>query len=136
VVEADWAFAGGEAAAASLLDRPEPPTAIFAFNDNMAVGVLRAAQARGLRIPEDLSVVGFDDQDHAAAATPALTTVRQPLGEMGRMAASLLIRLIDHPAQPLPRVAQELVRRRRDEALRIELQTRLIVRNSTAAPRG
>jgi len=133
VAESDWAFAGGEAAAASLLDRPEPPTAIFAFNDNMAVGVLRAAQARGLRIPEDLSVVGFDDQDHAAAATPALTTVRQPLGEMGRMAASLLIRLIDRPAQPLPRAAQE---RRRDEALRIELQTRLIVRNSTAAPRG
>ena len=74
VVESDWALEGGEAAASALLDRPEPPTAIFAFNDNMAVGVLRAARARGLRVPEDLSVVGFDDAEHASSVTPALTT--------------------------------------------------------------
>jgi LacI family transcriptional regulator len=120
VVESDWAVEGGEAAAAALLDRPEPPTAIFAFNDNMAVGVLRAVRARGLRVPEDLSVVGFDDSDHASAVTPALTTVRQPLAEMGRMAVSLLLRLLEN---------------RRVEALRIELETRLVVRDSTAAPR-
>ena len=69
---------------------PDPPTAIFAFNDNMALGAHRAARERGLRVPEDLSVVGFDDSEQAAIVTPALTTVRQPLAEMGRMAVSLL----------------------------------------------
>ena len=121
VAEADWAVEGGEAAGASLLDRPDPPTAIFAFNDNMAVGVLRAARARGRRVPEDLSVVGFDDSEQAWRVTPALTTVRQPLAEMGRMAVSLLVRLLEE---------------RQVEGLRIELQTRLIVRDSTDAPRS
>jgi LacI family transcriptional regulator len=133
VVEADWVFAGGEAAASVLLDGPDPPTAIFAFNDNMAVGVLRAAQARGLRIPEDISVVGFDDLDHAATVTPALTTVSQPLGEMGRVAVSLLIRLLEREPQPIPRLASE--RRRPEAAIGIELQTKLIVRSSTAIRR-
>lgn len=131
VAESDWAFAGGAAAAALLLDHPDPPTAIFAFNDNMAVGVVHAAKSRGLRIPEDLSVVGFDDQEHASTVVPALTTVRQPLGEMGRVAANLLIDLLGRRTQPLDRAAEE---HRRDDALRVELQTRLIVRNSTAAP--
>jgi LacI family transcriptional regulator len=117
---ADFLIAGGQAAAAALLDRPEPPTAIFAFNDNLAVGVLRAARERGLRVPEDVSVVGFDDSEQAGIVVPALTTVRQPLAEMGRMAVSLLVRLLDK--QPL-------------EALRVELATRLVVRDSTAPPR-
>jgi LacI family transcriptional regulator len=120
VVESDWVIDGGEMAAAVLLDRTDPPTAIFAFNDNMAIGVLRAARTRGLRVPEDLSVVGFDDSGQATTVTPALTTVRQPLAEMGRMAVSLLLRLLEH---------------RRLEGLRIELQTRLVVRDSTAAAR-
>jgi LacI family transcriptional regulator len=120
VAESDWSFAGGEAAAAALLERPDPPTSIFAFNDIMAVGVMRAAHAHGLRVPHDLSVVGFDDQEHAKMATPTLTTVRQPLAEMGRMAVSLLIRQLEN---------------RQLEGLRIELQTRLVARNSTAAAR-
>ncbi len=120
VVESDWAVEGGEAAAALLLDLPDPPTAVFAFNDNMAIGTLRAARARGLSVPADFSVVGFDDSELATATTPALTTVRQPLAEMGRMAVTLLLRLLEN---------------RRDERLSIELQTRLIVRDSTAAPR-
>jgi LacI family transcriptional regulator len=119
VVESDWAVEGGERAAADLLDRHEPPTAIFAFNDNMAVGVLRAARARRLRVPEDLAVVGFDDSEQATNTTPALTTVRQPLAEMGRMGVSLLLRLLE---------------KRRVEGMRIELQTRLVVRESTASP--
>ena len=96
----------------------------------MAVGALRAAQARGLRIPEDISVVGFDDLDHAAAVTPVLTTVSQPLGEMGRVAVSLLIRLLERQPQPIPRLASERVRP--EAAIGIELQTKLIVRGSTA----
>jgi LacI family transcriptional regulator len=120
VIESDWTIEGGESAAATLLELPEPPTAIFAFNDNMAVGTLRAARVRGVRVPEDLSVVGFDDSEQAAIVTPALTTVRQPLAEMGRMAVSLLLRLLEN---------------QRVEGLNVELQTRLVVRDSTAPPR-
>jgi LacI family transcriptional regulator len=119
VVESDFSIESGEAAAASLLDLPERPTAIFGFNDNVAIGALRAAQARGLTVPDDLSLVGFDDSEQSGLVTPALTTVRQPLAEMGRMAVSLLLRLLD---------------RQRVEAMNIELATRLVVRESTAAP--
>ncbi len=119
--ESDFEIEGGFAAASELLDLPEPPTAIFAFNDNVAVGTLRAARERGIRVPEDLSVIGFDDSEQASIVTPALTTVRQPLAEMGRMAVSLLSRLLDN---------------QRLEALRIELATKLVVRDSTAPPRA
>jgi len=119
VVESDFSIESGEAAAAALLDLPERPTAIFGFNDNVAIGALRAAEARGLIVPDDLSVVGFDDSEQSGLVTPALTTVRQPLAEMGRMAVSLLLRLLDH---------------QRVEAMNIELATRLVVRESTAAP--
>jgi LacI family transcriptional regulator len=108
------------AAAAKLLDLPDPPTAIFAFNDNVAVGVMRTARERGLRVPEDLSVVGFDDSEQALIVHPALTTVSQPLAEMGRIAVSLLLRLLEN---------------QRVDALRIQLATKLVVRDSTAAPR-
>jgi LacI family transcriptional regulator len=118
-VTSNWTISGGFEAALALLERPDPPTAIFAFNDNLAIGVMRLARARGLRIPEDLSLVGFDDTEEANIVTPALTTVRQPLAEMGRMAVSLLVRLLD---------------RQRVEALRVELATRLVVRESTAPP--
>src|SRR5205823_13243198 len=91
VVGSDFSIESGEAAGAALLDLPEPPTAIFGFNDNVAIGVLRAASARGIRVPEELSVVGFDDSEQSAIVSPALTTVRQPLAEMGRMAVSLLL---------------------------------------------
>ena len=117
VRESDFTTEGGLAAARELLDLPERPSAIFAFNDNVAVGTLRAAAERGIRVPEDLSVVGFDDSEQAAIVTPALTTVRQPLAEMGRMAVSLLSRLLDH---------------QRLEALHVELATKLVVRDSTA----
>jgi len=118
-VEADFEIVDGLEAGGTLLDLPEPPTAIFAFNDNIAIGVLQAARARGVRVPEDLSVVGFDDVEHATIVTPTLTTVRQPLAEMGRTAVSLLTRLLE---------------RQRFETLHIELATRLVVRESTAPP--
>ena len=118
--EADFEIGGGVEAAGRLLDLTEPPTAIFAFNDNLAIGTIQAARTRGVRVPEDLSVVGFDDIEHATIVTPTLTTVRQPLAEMGRTAVSLLIRLLE---------------RQRFETLRVELATRLVVRESTAPPR-
>jgi LacI family transcriptional regulator len=120
VIESDFEIQGGRRAADVLLDLPDPPTAIFAFNDNLAIGVIQAARSRGLRVPYDLSVVGFDDVEHATIVTPTLTTVRQPLAEMGRTAVSLLMRLLE---------------RQRFETLRVELATRLVVRESTAPPR-
>ena len=120
-IEADFEIPGGTRAAARLLETAEPPTAIFAFNDNLAIGTIRAARAHGLRVPEDLSVVGFDDSEHASLITPTLTTVRQPLAEMGRTAVNLLRRLLDG---------------QRVETLHVELGTRLVVRDSTAPPRG
>jgi LacI family transcriptional regulator len=107
---------GGRQEAAALLDLPDPPSAIFAFNDSMAVGVMQEAAARGLRIPRDCSVVGFDDTMEATVIVPALTTVRQPLAELGRTAVSVLLRQLNN---------------RHFEPLRIELETRLVPRDST-----
>ena len=118
-VASDYQVGPAIDAAATLLDLPEPPTAIFAFNDSIAIGALRAARDRGLRVPDDLSIVGFDDIEHATLVTPALTTVRQPLGELGRTAVNLLVRLLE----------------RTSETRHIELATRLVVRESTAPPR-
>jgi LacI family transcriptional regulator len=120
-VEADFEIGPGRDAAGHLLDLHDPPTAIFAFNDNLAIGALQAARDRGLRVPGDLSVVGFDDVEPATIVTPTLTTVRQPLAEMGRTAVNLLMRLLE---------------RQRFETLRVELATRLVVRESTGPPRG
>ena len=117
VVEANFEIEPGLRAARQLLDLHDPPTAVFAFNDNIAIGVLQAARERGIRVPEDLSVVGFDDVEYAEIVTPPLTTIRQPLAEMGRMAVSLLERLIEG---------------QRIEALHVELRTQLIQRGSTA----
>jgi LacI family transcriptional regulator len=112
VVEGDYGFASGLAAAGRLLDRAERPTAIFASNDIMAAAVLKAAAERGLQVPGDLSVAGFDDSDIATMVSPSLTTIRRPLQEMARTAASLLVSLIsgDQPG-PDQRVALTLVER-------------------------
>jgi LacI family transcriptional regulator len=111
-------IAHGYRAAGELLDL-DPPTALAAFNDKTAIGAMQAAADRGLSVPGDLSITGFDDIDLSRATTPQLTTVRQPLQEMGRMAVSLLIRLLDRHAL---------------EALHVELATELVVRTSTAPP--
>jgi LacI family transcriptional regulator len=120
-VESDFSVSGGRKAMLELLALDDPPTAVFAFNDMLAIGAMEAARESGLRIPEDLSIVGFDDTFEALIVTPALTTVRQPLAEMGRMAVALLVRLLQ---------------RQRIEALHIELETQLVVRQSTAPPRA
>jgi LacI family transcriptional regulator len=116
-VESDFQAKGGGRAAGQLFELPDRPTAIFAFNDMLAIGAMRAAQAWGIRVPEELSIVGFDDTFEASIVTPTLTTVRQPLAEMGRMAVNQLMRLLQN---------------QRIEALHIELETKLVVRESTA----
>ncbi|MBO3751250.1 LacI family DNA-binding transcriptional regulator [Streptosporangiaceae bacterium NEAU-GS5] len=95
---------------------PDPPTAIFTCNDGQAVGVYRAAHELGLRIPDDLSVVGFDDMPPVRWLIPALTTIRQPLTEMAAAATTMLVNLAK--GEPLPQN-------------RIEFATELIVRGST-----
>ena len=92
-VNGEWTAAGGAAALATLLDRPDPPTAVFCMSDEMAFGVLRTAARRGLNVPSDLSVVGFDDHDLADAM--GLTTMRQAVDEMGVRAAATVLGLID-----------------------------------------
>jgi LacI family transcriptional regulator len=115
----DWQIPAGEAAALEILAHPEPPTAIFGFNDNVAIGALNAARKLGLNVPGDLSIVGFDDTFQSRIVWPQLTTVRQPLQELGRTGVSLLMRLLEG---------------QRVEALRMELSTTLVVRASTAEP--
>jgi len=114
VVEcAPYGREAGYRAAGMLLDGPERPTALLATSDELALGALRAAAERGIAVPEQLSVIGFDDAPTAAWATPALTTVRQPHYDKGRMAAEQLLEPAGRSETTLP--------------------TRLIVRNSTGA---
>ena len=117
----DFLHEGGFARAAELLDLPDPPTAIFAGSDQQAFGVYEAARQRSLLIPDDLSVVGFDELPVSRWASPPLTTVRQPLEEMGRAAAQMLGELMD--GVPL-------------RTNRVELSTELRIRESTAVPKG
>jgi LacI family transcriptional regulator len=92
-------------AARTLLSMELPPTAIFAYNDFMAIGALRAAVECGLKVPEDLSIVGFDDIPQSAFTCPALTTIRLPKHEMGCKGAELLLDLIDGKSPPAERSA-------------------------------
>lgn len=102
-----------------LLGLEKPPTAIFAANDLMAFGAMEAVREQGLRIGHDISVMGFDDIPQAAHVNPPLTTVRQPLLEMGRAAARMLLQHIADPSHPLTR---------------IELETELVIRESCRPP--
>ena len=88
VAYSDWRMPRGTEAAEQLLSLADPPTAIFGFNDNVAIGALHAAHKRGFKVPDDLSVVGFDDTELAIVVTPQLTSVRQPLAELGRTGVS------------------------------------------------
>lgn len=115
IVEGDFSQTAGYNGTKILLALQKPPSAIFASNDAMAFGVMEAAREQGLRIPEDLSIVGFDDIPQANSLHPALTTVHQPLEAMGRVATQMLFGYLADPSR-----AEE----------RIELPTQLIIRNS------
>lgn len=116
----DFYFESGHREAAALLQLPEPPTAIVAASDMMAVGALRAAEAAGVTVPGDLSVIGFDDMLLAEHLTPALTTLRQDKAGIGAAAAAALHRLIETGEPP---------------QTTIELPVELVVRDSTGARR-
>ncbi|MEA3309049.1 MAG: LacI family DNA-binding transcriptional regulator [Chloroflexota bacterium] len=121
LVAGDWSPESGTQAAAHLMQLDVPPTAIFAFNDRMACGALQYLQANGWRVPQDISLVGFDDIPIAQMLHPQLTTVKQPALEMGRQAARLLFDLIENNTLLSTPVI---------------LPTELIVRGSTGKCRG
>ena len=104
VQEGDFFQPQGFASARTLLALSEPPTAIFASNDVSAFGVMEAVRDAGRRIPDDISIVGFDDIPQAAQVNPPLTTVRQPLEQMGRTAARMLLEIVEQPARLAQRV--------------------------------
>jgi len=116
----DFLYDDGLTGGAALLDLADRPSAIFAGSDEAALGVLEAARARGLRVPEDLSVVGFDDTQIARLASPPLTTVKQPLRDMGAVAL---------------RTALQLAAGEKVASHHVELATTLIVRGSAAPNR-
>jgi LacI family transcriptional regulator len=93
----DFYIESGEAAMRGLLELPQPPTAVFAASDMMAVGAIKAAEEAGLRCPDDVAVVGFDDIQLAELVSPALTTIRQGKRELGAAAARSLVQLIEDP---------------------------------------
>lgn len=93
--EGDWTFAGGFTAMTALLNLPSPPTAVFALNDLMAIGAIEAIRQRGLRIPEDVAIVGFDNIPATSWVFPKLTTVAQYPNEMGRVMATALFERLD-----------------------------------------
>jgi LacI family transcriptional regulator len=117
----DFLSATGYRETMALLELPTPPTAIFVCADQMALGAYEALYEKGMRVPDDVSIVGFDDLDEARWAIPPLTTVRQPLTEMAGMATRMLLTLVS---------GEEL------ETTRVELATPLVVRASTAPPAG
>ena len=114
----DWTIAGGLAAGGQLLDQPTPPTAVLAASDEMAIGVLMAARRRGVRVPQELSVMGVDD--HELAWTHDLTTVAQPVEALGTAAAQLVVDALAAGA-PVPGRPRRVV----------TLATSLVVRGST-----
>jgi LacI family transcriptional regulator len=113
----------GYFAAQRLLASKVPFTAIFAFNDVSAIGATRALHEAGLRVPQDVSVVGFDDVQSAAFQNPALTTVRQPLRTMGMLAAEAIVRQILTPAE-------------RPSSRQVMVDPELVVRESTGPPQA
>ncbi|MBZ0296598.1 MAG: LacI family transcriptional regulator [Anaerolineae bacterium] len=120
IVEGDFGRSGGYEGGQKLMSLPQPPTAIFASNDLSALGLIEAIRGQGLQIPEDLSIIGFDDVPQVSLDYPRLTTVRQPLGEMGRIAVKILLEHIENPVRTMRQIT---------------LATQLIVRDSCKPPR-
>lgn len=117
VMQGNFSIESGSDAGDSLLGRADRPTAVFCFNDEMAMGVMDAARRRGVRVPEDMSVVGFDDIRFARIMNPSLTTIAQPMREIGVGTVRLLLDILDGAVV---------------EAVSVTLPHRLVVRDSTA----
>lgn len=119
IYEGDFQFAGGEQAAHQMFATDPKPTAVVTANDMMAFGVMRASHLAGVRIPQDLSLIGYDDIAFAAFTQPGLTTVCLPRAELGRQAVTALMQTINHPE---------------GQGVEMHVATYLIERGSTAPP--
>lgn len=122
VAQGDFSYASGLVAGEQLLDAPQPPTAIFASNDDMAAAIVSVAHRRQLDVPGELTVVGFDDTTVAVTLWPPLTTVHQPVRQLAAEALGLLVTEIAAPARPSDRIDRVLPHR-------------IVRRQSTAVPR-
>jgi LacI family transcriptional regulator len=100
----DWTREAGAKAMAELMDLPRRPTAVMCANDLMAIGALDSARALGLAVPGDVAVMGIDDIDAASLVSPALTTVRVPAQEIGRVAGEQLLARVDNPSHPVRKI--------------------------------
>ena len=118
VFPGDYSLAAGAAAGRAIVARSVRPTAVFCSNDESAIGLMRALISAGIRVPQDISVAGFDDIEFSAVVEPPLTTIRQPRRDLGRAGAQVLVDLLQ--GRPAP--------------ARLRLDTELVVRGSTAAP--
>ena len=120
VLKTEYSLARGREGIKSLLSLKNPPTAIFCSNDFLALGAMEGAREAGISLPQDLSIVGFDDMQIASSVTPALTTIRQPAYEMGELGAKILLHHIGNKAyKPVHKI----------------LETRLVIRESTTVVR-
>ncbi len=118
--EGDFRFEGGRLAASQILAEKDRPTAVVVANDLMALGAMQEFKAAGLRVPQDISIIGFDDISFASLSEPALTTVFSPRVEIGRRAVEALLLTVDKPHQ---------------QGIEIKIPTSLVQRDSTAPPR-
>ncbi len=120
VLKTEYSLARGREGVKSLLSLKNPPTAIFCSNDFLALGAMEGAREAGISLPQDLSIVGFDDMQIASSVTPALTTIRQPAYEMGELGTKILLHHIGNKAyKPVHKI----------------LETRLVIRESTTVVR-
>ena len=123
VFDGNYNMASGKAAADHFHALPERPTAIFCGNDEMAIGLIARLREHGIHCPDDISVMGFDDIEVAENVSPALTTMRQPRADIGRIAAETLINILEGNTTST-------------DPIRVVLRSELVVRASTAPPRG
>ncbi|HQZ97024.1 MAG TPA: LacI family DNA-binding transcriptional regulator [Pyrinomonadaceae bacterium] len=120
IYEGDFRFEGGRLAASQILAEKDLPTAVVVANDLMALGAMQEFKAAGLRVPQDISIIGFDDISFSSLSEPALTTVNSPRVEIGRRAVEALMLTVDKPNQ---------------QGIEIRIPTSLLKRDSTAPPR-
>ncbi len=121
IYEGDFRFEGGRLAASQILAEKDLPTAVVVANDLMALGAMQEFKAAGLRVPQDISIIGFDDISFSSLSEPALTTVNSPRVEIGRRAVEALMLTVDKPNQ---------------QGIEIRIPTSLLKRDSTAPPRS
>lgn len=137
VVEGNFGADGGQAAALKFFELPPErrPSAIFSASDGMAYGAIKAAEQYGIRIPQDIALIGFDGLEGSSLVRPALTTMKQPFYEIGQKGIELLLSLINSPQDgtPLAHDGQSKEGKEASAAMHIQLPTRLIVRDSCSS---